>query len=63
MSFLPIFCLAVAVILVAVMPWHRPHPNHLFFVELLRNHLRDESELSVIATPDESQSADTIAAA
>jgi hypothetical protein len=42
----PLLLLAVAVLLVVAMPWHRPHPNHLFFLELLHNHLRDESELS-----------------
>jgi len=44
MSFLPIFLLAVLVTLVAVMPWHRPHPNHLFCIEPLQNHLKDGSD-------------------
>jgi len=44
MSFLPIFLLAFVVILVAVMPWHRPHPNHSFFVELSQNHLKNGSD-------------------
>jgi hypothetical protein len=26
----PLALLGVAVVLVAVMPWHHPHPNHLF---------------------------------
>ena len=44
MSFLPIFLFAFVVILVAVMPWHRPHPNHSFFVGLLQNYLKDGSD-------------------
>src|SRR5450631_4266484 len=31
----PLALLGVAVVLVAVMPWHHPHPNHLFFLDLL----------------------------
>jgi hypothetical protein len=42
---LPLTLLGVTVVLVAVMPWHRPHPNHLFFPELLKTHLQDGSEL------------------
>jgi hypothetical protein len=42
---LPLLLLAVAVILVAAMAWRRPHPNHLFFLELLKNHLQEEPEL------------------
>ena len=45
-AILPLFLLAALVVLVAAMPWHRPHPNHLFFVRLLRAHLQSESELS-----------------
>jgi len=41
----PLLLLALAVLLLAAMPWHRPHPNHLFFIELLRTHLQDQSEL------------------
>lgn len=44
-AILPLLLLAVAVLLVAAMPWHRPHPNHLFFLELLQIHLQDGSEL------------------
>ena len=44
---LPLLLLAVAVILVAAMPWRRTHPNHLFFLELLKNHLQEEPELIV----------------
>lgn len=44
-AILPLLLLAVAVVLVAAMPWRRPHPNHLFFLELLRTHLKDGSEL------------------
>ncbi len=39
-AILPLLLLAVTVILVGVMPWHRPHPNHLFALELL-NRLQD----------------------
>ena len=31
----PLALLGVAVALVAVMPWHHPHPNHLFFLDVL----------------------------
>ena len=44
---LPLLLLAIAVILVAAMPWRRPHLNHLFFLELLKNHLQEEPELKV----------------
>jgi hypothetical protein len=33
----PLALLGVAVVLVAVMPWHHPHPNHLFFVNVRAN--------------------------
>jgi len=26
------------------MPWRRPHPNHLFLLELLKTHLQEEPE-------------------
>ena len=42
---LPLLLFAVAVILVAAMPWCRPHPSHLLFLELLKNHLQEEFEL------------------
>jgi len=42
---LPLLLLAVAVVLVVAMPWHRPHPNHLFFLELLEKHLQEEPAL------------------
>jgi len=33
---LPFALLAVVVVLLAAMPWRRPHPNHQFMLELLR---------------------------
>jgi hypothetical protein len=39
---LPLALLAVFVILLAAMPWHRPHPNHQFMLELLRSQLEDK---------------------
>jgi hypothetical protein len=42
---LPLTVLGVVVVVVATMPWHRPHPNHLFMLELLKTHLQDGSEL------------------
>lgn len=30
---------------VAATPWRRPHPNHLFFLELLEKYLQEEPEL------------------
>jgi hypothetical protein len=33
---LPIALLVLIVALFAAMPWHRPHPNHQFMLELLR---------------------------
>jgi hypothetical protein len=44
-AILPLLLLAVVVVLVAAMPWHRPDPNHLFFLELLQTHLPDETEM------------------
>ena len=38
----PFALLVLVVILLAAMPWHRPHPNHQFMLELLRFHLADE---------------------
>ena len=38
----PLALLAVLIILLAAMPWSRPHPNHLFMLELLRSQLDDE---------------------
>jgi hypothetical protein len=38
----PLALLAVFVILLAAMPWHRPHPNHQFMLELLRSQLKDD---------------------
>jgi hypothetical protein len=43
---LPVALFAVVVILVAAMPWHRPHPNHQFMLELLRSQLEDEKAIS-----------------
>lgn len=61
-ALLPLLLLAVAVVLVAAMPWHRPDPHHLFFLELLQNHLRDESDLNGDCEHG-SKPGDTIAAA
>jgi len=41
---LPLTLLGVTVVLVGVVAWHRPDPNHLFFLELLKTHLQDGSE-------------------
>jgi hypothetical protein len=38
----PLALLVVVLILLAAMPWQRPHPNHLFMLELLRSQLEDE---------------------
>jgi len=32
---LPLALLAIFVLLLAAMPWKRPHPNHVFTVEML----------------------------
>lgn len=42
---LPLTLFGVVVVVVAAMPWHRPHPNHIFMLELLKTHLQDGSEL------------------
>jgi hypothetical protein len=42
---LPLLLLAVAVIVVGAMPWRRPHPNHVFLLELLKLHLQEGPEL------------------
>jgi len=39
---LPLVLFAVLVLLLAAMPWHRPHPNHRFVLELLRIQLENE---------------------
>ncbi len=59
---LPLVLLAVVIILLALMPWHRPHPNHLFFFGLLQNRLLDASELSRHSAK-QSESENTSAAA
>ena len=33
---LPFALLALFVVLLAAMPWHRPHPNHQFMLDLLQ---------------------------
>ena len=38
----PLALLAVLIIVLGAMPWRRPHPNHLFMLELLRSQLEDE---------------------
>jgi hypothetical protein len=39
---LPLALLVLVIILLAAMPWHRPHPNHLFILSLLKSCLEDE---------------------
>jgi hypothetical protein len=39
---LPLALMALLVVLLAAMPWHRPHPNHKFMLEVLR--LLEEDE-------------------
>jgi len=60
-AILPLMLLGVAVVLVAAMPWHRPHPNHLFMLELLKTHLQDGPELE--GNPAEAQNSRDITAA
>lgn len=43
---LPLTLLGAAVVVVALMPWRRPHPNHLFFVDLLKYNLEDRPGLT-----------------
>lgn len=43
---LPLALLAVFVVLLAAMPWRRPHPNHQFMLELLRLLEEDEQTIS-----------------
>jgi len=50
-ALLPLLSVAVLVVLVAAMPWHRSHPNHLFILELLQNHLEEEADSK--GDPDE----------
>jgi hypothetical protein len=38
----PFALLAAVVIILAAMPWRRPHPNHEFMFELLRSQLEEE---------------------
>jgi len=33
---LPLALLGLLVVLLTAMPWHRPHPNHQFMLELMR---------------------------
>jgi carboxymethylenebutenolidase len=47
-AILPILLLVLTVVVVAAMPWGRPHPNHLFFFELLEKHLQ-EPELPTVS--------------
>ncbi len=61
-AILPLLLLAVVVVLVAAMPWRHPHPNHLFVLKLLQNHLRNEPEL-IHDSRGRSKSGDMIAAA
>lgn len=52
---LPFALLALLVVLLATMPWHRPHPNHQFMLELLRL-LEDEQTGSCGSSSTRSQS-------
>lgn len=47
---LPLALLAFSVILVALMPWRRPHPNHQFILDLLPL-LGDEQECAHESPP------------
>jgi len=47
----PLALLAVVVILLAALPWRRPHPNHQFMLELLRSQLEDEQTNSHDSQP------------
>jgi hypothetical protein len=47
----PLALLAVLVILLAAMPWCRPHPNHQFILELLRSQLENEQTNSHDSQP------------
>ena len=38
--------LAVVVLLLAIMPWKRPHPNHVFALDMLKLLADEESGLS-----------------
>jgi hypothetical protein len=42
----PLALLAFLAILLAAMPWHRPHPNHQFMLEVLQSLLGDEDTSS-----------------
>jgi hypothetical protein len=53
----PLALLVVVVILLAAMPWHRPHPNHQFMLELLKFHLEDDPAGSHNAPPATADSA------
>lgn len=46
---LPLALMALLVVLLAAMPWHRPHPNHQFMLELLR--LLEEDEQTTCDSP------------
>jgi hypothetical protein len=42
---LPFALLAAFVVLLAAMPWRRPHPNHRFMLELLRLFEEDDQTI------------------
>ena len=44
---LPIILLVVIVALVAAMPWHKPQPNALFLLDLLRTEIGDNAHVIV----------------
>jgi len=39
----PLGLFAFVIIVLAAMPWHRPHPKHQFMLALLQRHLEDKS--------------------
>jgi hypothetical protein len=53
---LPFALLALFVVLLAAMPWSRPHPNHQFMLELLRLLEEDEPTNSCGPSPTRPQS-------
>jgi len=60
----PFVLLAVVFIIVIATPWHRPDPNHLFFLELLQYHLPHEpvqDESTMRSDSAEPSKGDTIA--
>jgi len=48
----PLALLVLAVILLAAMPWHRLHPNHLFILDLLKSNLENDRDEPTRFTAD-----------